>query len=345
MAERSPGRITQSAAGAGLRDASPGRAQEPGRQLRCGREVKDAPAVWKRMAERSPGRITQGAAGAGLRDASPGRAARAWPAATLRPQNQKQPGLMEGVMWNQRELEILKYIQEHKTLNIEQIGRRFWLNNGSRLAKLKMKEMATKGLVIQICKEFLRIPTHYYLTPKGLSVLQTNGLTFEDLKTKLPKPTNRISGEFQHDTKLTDLRITLELKYAKDDFKWIPESGIWADKERFGLTHPDLKGEKLRNRIPDGIIIFKGKIYIVEYEHASYDKAKFENHMRAWEESWGQYFKLIITRTESRAMDLYQKGIGQLEGLRQSKNIKVLLRFYKFISYDLIISKGLSVVD
>jgi hypothetical protein len=246
----------------------------------------------------------------------------------------------------EREISVLKYLKDHRVLSIDQIARRFWTGQSLRSPKVKLAELATRGLVHSIKFARLRASSHYSLTPAGFSLLKSHGLAFEQERAHLSKPTCMISGNFEHHSRVADLRIALETSFPEGTLRWIPEIVIWQDRKRFGLHRMDSRDKRLRSRIPDGIIAINDRSMVFEYEHASYRRGKFYQIIETWEGIWKNYRKLIVTPTQKRTVELnaWCKEDLQLFQRRHCRlgaaSFEIAAAGYLFMSYESIMSLG-----
>lgn len=253
----------------------------------------------------------------------------------------------------ERDLKILKYIQESRTMNIEQLKKRFWPSQTVRAARMKMERLAKRGLVQHVKKEFLRISSYYYLTKSGYDALGHAGLNQEVIDPFLAEPSDIVRSDFQHHVRVTDMRIALETDGEVRISNWIPETAIRADKKAFNIKEsgPENKGAKSTYRIPDAIFTLEDaevKISILlEYEHSKYQRWKFRSYMEFWEGNWNKYQKLMVTADADRSDQLRQwcledlKEIHKIDLNRKQCRIEDLAEAYMFTDYHTLMAKGI----
>lgn len=259
-----------------------------------------------------------------------------------------------------RDIQILKYIRESRTLNINQIKRKFWPTKHIRTARKKMAGLAERGFVEHVKKDILRISSHYYITRQGYDVLSAAGLNHDIETPFLVEPSDIIRSDFQHHLRIADLRIELEMDKRIKINKWIPETAIRADKEAYNLgVESGKKGKnkenKFKYRIPDALFEMEDdevqiKI-LLEYEHLRYQRWKFRAYMEGWENSWNEHQKLIVAADAERAEMIRKwcledlKKIYEIDINRKKVKLEDLAEAYIFTDYHSIMKKGLINAD
>jgi hypothetical protein len=262
----------------------------------------------------------------------------------------------------ERDLEILRYIKDSKTMNLPQIWRRFWQGKSQAAAHKRMQELTASKLIVQVNMELLKFSVHYYLTKNGLEQLVANNQAIANDRLPLPEATDIIRSDFQHNLRVTDMRIALEIDSAIRIKNWISDEWIKADGAAFGLgpgTQQQLKGirinrekeDRFKCRIPDALFDLEDAQHEVkicfEYEHGQYRRWKFKAYISAWEERWGEYQKFIVAATPERAITLRK---WCLEDLKQRHRLKLadgtvqlddLAGAYMFTDYHSLVDNGL----
>jgi len=244
----------------------------------------------------------------------------------------------------------------------DQIRRRFWPQEGSLPTVVKrMKKLVEIGLLTQVDMKILKFGVHYYLTKQGLAILIGHGLSIDNMRMRLPEPVDYIRSDYQHNMRVTDIRIALELDKSIRVSDWVSDMEIRCDPPAYGLEGtPPLKGfpmnfrreRKFKNRIPDAIFHLEDREragnFILEYEHSHYARWKFRTYLAAWEERWEDYQKLIVTSTPERMKvimrwclrDLARRYFIELG----NKKVKLedLAQNYMFTDYDSLVENGLT---
>lgn len=260
----------------------------------------------------------------------------------------------------QRDIEVLKYIKDSKTMTAEQIRQRFWPTNKPNSIR-RMSKLVEKGLLTKVDMEFLKYPVHYFITKKALKLLITHGLATDNEDLPIPPASDVIRSDHQHNMRVTNIRIALEMEKGIRVKNWISDPDIRTDPEAYGLEgdaplkdrrdDPAEKERRSKNRIPDAIFKFEddeheGKM-ILEYEHGFYQRWKFRAYMSAWEEHWSDYQKFIVASTPERVGVLTQwclrdlKNKYRLELANQKVDLKRLAQSYMFTDYHSLMDKGI----
>lgn len=263
----------------------------------------------------------------------------------------------------ERDIAILRYIKDHKTLNLDLIRRRFWQGRTFHSCYYRMRDLEDCGVVKRVNMEILRSAAHYYLTPMGLKLLADHGLASRGHRLPVPDAADIIRSDFQHNLRVAAIRVALETDPLIKVTAWISDEQIKSDPQALGLGEgkkPGLRGirrdprheRKFTYRIPDGIFNLEdaereGKV-ILEYEHGRYMRWKFRAYLASWEERWGDYQKLIVAATRERVgalkawclEDLRERY--RLETGKGSREIDERATAYLFIDYHTLIEKGLT---
>jgi hypothetical protein len=272
------------------------------------------------------------------------------------PSNRKQ------LILQARDLEIMRYIRDSTTMNIQQIWRRFWTDKSMAAAHKRMQELAAGQLVIQMNKEFLKFSTYYYLTKSGLEQLIANNMATANVRLPLPKATDTVSYTLEHNSRVANIRITLETDRTIHISNWISDEKIKADWSAYGLgpgTKRRVKGirvnpeneDRYKNRIPDALFNLEDaqnevKI-LLEYENGEYHRKRFKTYIAAWEERWGEYQKFFVAATPERVITVRR---WCLEDLKERYHIQLaagtvqledLAGAYMFTDYHSLVDNGL----
>lgn len=263
----------------------------------------------------------------------------------------------------ERDIAILRYIKDHKTLNLELIRRRFWWGRTFHSCYYRMRDLEACGVVKRVNMDLLRSAAHFYLTPLGLKLLIDHGLASRGHRLPVPDASDIIRSDFQHNLRVAGIRVALETDPRVKVTNWISDEQIKSDPQALGLgggKKPGLRGirrdprheRKFTYRIPDGIFGLEdaereGKV-ILEYEHGRYMRWKFRAYLASWEERWGDYQKLIVAATPGRVESLKAWCLEdlreryRLEAGKGSGAIEARASAYLFIDYHTLIEKGLT---
>lgn len=180
-----------------------------------------------------------------------------------------------------RDIQILRYIRDSKTMNIDQIKRRFWANNNIRTARKKMAILASLGHVRLVKKDFLKIACYYYLTKQGYQMLELAGQASDVETPFLPDPSPIVRSDFQHNVRVTDIRICLEMDQQIKISRWVSETEIRADHSKYQSSRQIKNSQK--RKIPDALFILEDDQYVaemlMEYEHLHYQRKSYSQKL------------------------------------------------------------------
>lgn len=263
----------------------------------------------------------------------------------------------------ERDLAILRYIKDHKTLSLDLLHRRFWPGKTFNACYFRMQDLTAWGVVKRVDMDLLRCPIYFYLTSLGLKMLIDHGLASRGHRLPVPDASDIIRSDFQHNQRVAAIRIALETDPQIRVANWVSDEQIKADPEAYRLgagKRPELKGirhtprqeAKFKYRIPDGVFDFEdaereAKI-ILEYEHGRYMRWKFRAYLANWEERWGEHQKLIVTATPERIETLRKwclEDLSQryrLELQQGREELKRLSAAYLITDYHALIRDGLT---
>lgn len=263
----------------------------------------------------------------------------------------------------ERDIAILRYIKDHKTLNLDLIHKRFWQGKTFHSCYYRMRDLEAGGVVKRVNMDILRSAAHFYLTPMGLRLLADHGLASRGHRLPVPDAADIIRSDFQHNLRVAAIRVALETDPLIKVTNWISDEQIKSDPQAHNLGEgkkPGLRGirrdprreRKFAYRIPDGIFDLEdaereGKV-IMEYEHGRYMRWKFRAYLANWEERWGDYQKLIVAATQERVGALKSwcledlRDRYRLEVEKGSREIEERASAYLFLDYHSLIEKGLT---
>lgn len=263
----------------------------------------------------------------------------------------------------ERDLAILRYIKDHKTLNLDLIWRRFWRGKTFHSCYYRMRDLEACEVVKRVRMDLLRSATYFYLTPLGLRFLVDHGLASRGHRLPVPDAADFIRSDFQHNLRVAAIRVALETDTYIKVTNWISDEQIKSDPQAQGLGEgkkPGLRGirrdprheRKFTYRIPDGIFDLEdaereGKV-ILEYEHGRYMRWKFRAYLANWEERWGDYQKLIVVATQERVETLKSWCLEdlreryRLEAGKGRGEIEERASAYLFTDYHNLTQKGLT---
>lgn len=178
--------------------------------------------------------------------------------------------LPKGAMLSEKEIEILRFVNEFGFCEIQQIMKRFAMKKSP--AYLKMQMLIRLGLVIQ-ARVIQGRRGSYCVTHKGISLLQLD----------LPLVKKISLGIYDHHLLVID--VHLKFRELHPDTVWVTERRLIRNQYENGFR----KNEHL----PDGVLIFPdSNQYAIEIERSLKTKARLEEILlgyglqRTFKEVW-----------------------------------------------------------
>lgn len=139
----------------------------------------------------------------------------------------------QGVLLTERDLKIIRWVNSHRAVTMQQIAKKFELS--AEVVKKRLRRLKSVGYLVYE-KLFFNEPGVFMAGAKGVALAGDN----------LP-PARFLPGSYRHDLRLVDLALRLE-----------SETGAHWQTERQLRHEKGLKGMGTPGHCPDGILIFPG---------------------------------------------------------------------------------------
>ena len=178
---------------------------------------------------------------------------------------------MLNVYVTKRDIEILKFINDMKFSNVDQIHRLFFEGKGKQYIQRRLRKFSDEGYLVRY-PDWGGRRFNYGVSEEGLSLILRGGVNTVPLSLKKIDIKN-----FEHDKVLTELRIRLERLGLVSDWKSERLIRYEEDFLSFGL------GERI---ISDGygFSVKKKHRVIIEFEHSRKSNQRIKSLLKKYSE-------------------------------------------------------------